>query len=177
MNALRFITAAASAAAIPPSRSTCKAHSAYGGMTPGKPHSPGCPDRVSRGRAVERLDADRPHPEQAIASALGVLGLQRQSGRQAGSGLRTRPDGSHGQVMPRFAPSLITAFDRAPSPPNPVTATPRPRQYPGPGYYSNPERTKQMLTHPTPTRMDCARLTGMADAWKLWPKSGFSSGP
>lgn len=68
-------------------------------------------------------------------AALGVLGLQRQFGadRLEAACERALRVGTVSYASVRSI--LITGLDRAPSPPDPVTATPAHDNIRGPGYY------------------------------------------
>ena len=112
-----------------------KAHQRYGGMTPESLITRAARTGYHAAALVERLMRDRPHPEQGYRSALGVLGLQRQFGadRLEAACERALTVGTVNYASVRSI--LITGLDRAPSPPDPVTATPVHDNIRGPGYY------------------------------------------
>lgn len=84
---------------------------------------------------VERLMRDRPHPERGYRSALGVLSLQRQFGadRLEAACDRALTVGTVSYASVRSI--LVTGFDQAPEPPEPITATPAHDNIRGSGYY------------------------------------------
>ena len=112
-----------------------KAHQRYGGMTPESLIERAARTGYHTAALVERLMRDRPHPEQGYRSALGVLNLRRQftPDRLEAACERALTTGtiSYGSVRS----ILITGLDRAPGPPEPVTAPPRHDNIRGPGYY------------------------------------------
>ncbi|MBD1549751.1 IS21 family transposase [Roseibium aggregatum] len=112
-----------------------KAHQRHGGMTPESLIGRAARTGYHAAALVERLMRDRPHPEQGYRSALGVLGLQRQFGadRLEAACERALTVGTVNYASVRSI--LITGLDRAPSPPDQITATPVHDNIRGPGYY------------------------------------------
>ena len=112
-----------------------KAHQRYGGMTPESLIRRAATTGYHTAALVERLMRDRPHPEQGYRSALGILNLRRQftPDRLEAACERALTTGtvSYGSVRS----ILVTGLDRAPDPPDPITATPAHDNIRGPGYY------------------------------------------
>jgi len=101
-----------------------KAHQRYGGMTPESLITRAARTGYHTAALIERLMRDRPRPEQGYRSALGVLSLQRQFGteRLEAACDRALTVGTVSYASVRSI--LVTGLDRAPEPPQPITATP-----------------------------------------------------
>lgn len=101
-----------------------RSHQRYGGMTPESLITRAARTGYHAAAPVERLMRDRPDPEQGYRSALGGLSLQRQFGadRLEAACERAPTVGTVNHVSVRSI--LMTGLDRAPSPPDPVTAPP-----------------------------------------------------
>lgn len=112
-----------------------KAHQRHGGMTPESLITRAARTGYHAAALVERLMRDRPHPEQGYRSALGVLGLERQFGRDRLEAACTRALSVNTVSYASVRSILITRLDQAPEPPAPIIATPIHDNIRGPGYY------------------------------------------